>query len=338
MRISRVLSALVIAMSFSAPASAQDGGKQASTRFVPVLPEVKARFLSVDPEKGYLVKQVKPDVFVITDGVYQSAFVTTGKGVILFDAPPSFAPHIQQAVADVTGEPIRELVYSHTHLDHIAGAQHLLTRLPMLEIIAERGVTDFLKEKQDPRRPIPTTTFVGKRTLVLGSAKIELKRGGWHSDEGDLFIYIPDKKFLMAIDTIASGYTPFMDFDLTSNVHRHLKVFDELLAYDFDVLVPGHLTSLATKDDVRVGKEYAVDVYKTVKRIHDATDQKAVMTAAAATHTWDNKFAIFRTLLDGVTDQCEAEIKGRWIGKLAGVDVWGSSHCRTMLIYARWED
>ena len=193
---------------------------------------------------------------VINTSMRTLGFVTTGQGVILFDAPPAFAQHIQQAVADVTREPIRQIVYSHAHLDHIAGTELLLKKIPNLEIIAERGVSDFLKEKKDPRRPIPTTTFDGKQTLTVGSAKIELKRGNWHSNEGDLFIYLPDKKFLMAIDTLAAGYVPFMNLDLTTNFHKYLKVFDELLAYDFDVLVPGHLTSLATREDVLQSKAY----------------------------------------------------------------------------------
>lgn len=81
--------------------SANEKSVAAAAKYVPVLPEVKARALPVDPGKGYLVMEVKPGVFVITDGAYQSAFVTTGQGVILLDAPPTFAQHIQEAVADV---------------------------------------------------------------------------------------------------------------------------------------------------------------------------------------------------------------------------------------------
>jgi glyoxylase-like metal-dependent hydrolase (beta-lactamase superfamily II) len=331
------LAVLVAVIGFPAARFAQEGKKDAE-KHVPVLPEVRARFLPVDPTKGYLVKEVKPGVFVITDGGYQSAFVTTGQGVILFDAPPTLARHIQRAVAGVTKEPIRQIVYSHSHLDHIAGTELLLKKIPNLEIIAERGVGDFLQEKQDHRRPVPTRMFVGKQTLTVGSAKIELKRGSWHSNEGDLFIYIPDKKFLMAIDTMAAGYVPFMNLDLTSNYHEYLKVFDELLAYDFDVLVSGHLTSLATREDVLQSKEYVLDVYKTVKRIHDGTDQMKAAAAAAEKYTWDNKFALFRTMLDDIVDKSYEEIRGRWIKKLAGVDVWGRSHCRTAMIYARWDD
>jgi hypothetical protein len=167
---------------------------------------------------------------------------------------------------------------------------------------------------------------------------VELKKGQWHSPEGDLLIHLPGRKFLMAIDTLAAGHVPFMDFDLTTNMQACLKVFGQLLAHDFDVLVPGHITCLADRQDVQMTKDYALDVCKTVKRIHDGTDQMKVMSQAAQKYSWDNKFAVFRTLLDGVVAQRATEIQGRWIDKLAGVDVFGASHCRAALIYARWDD
>jgi glyoxylase-like metal-dependent hydrolase (beta-lactamase superfamily II) len=303
-----------------------------------VLPAVKARALPVDAAKGFLVKEVKPDVFVVTDGLYQSAFVTTGKCVALFDAPPSFADKLPAAVAEVTREPITQLVYSHAHLDHIAGAAGLKANVPGLQILAEDGTARFLRERREPRRPLPTCTFKDRTTLKLGAMTVELRKGHWHSPEGDLFIHVPSRRFLMAIDTLATGHVPFMDFDLSTNMHKYLKVFDQLLAYDFDVLVPGHLTYLDDRADVQMSKDYALDVYETVKRIHDGTDQMKVMSTAAQKYSWDNKFAIFRTLLDGVVDQCAAEIQGRWADRLAGVDVFGSSHCRATLIYARWDD
>lgn len=327
---------LTLAATLAWAARAQDLDKLPN--YVPVLPAVKARALPVDPAKGFLVKEVKPDVYVVTDGIYQSAFVTTGKGVVLFDAPPSFADKLPAAVAEVTREPIAQLVYSHAHLDHIAGAAGLKAKVPGLQILAEAGTARFLRDKKDPRRPLPTRTFKDRTTLKLGSMTVELRKGHWHSPEGELLIHVPSRRFLMAIDTLAAGHVPFMDFDLSTNMHEYLKVFDQLLAYDFDVLVPGHLTYLADRTDVQMSKDYALDVYKTVKRIHDSTDQMKVMSTAAQKYSWDNKFAIFRTLLDGVIEQCAAEIQGRWGDRLAGVDVFGSSHCRAALIYARWDD
>jgi len=306
--------------------------------FRPVPAGIKARMLPVDPKKGYLVKELKPNVYLITDGGYQSLFVTTGKGVIVLDAPPSYGSKIVPAVAEVTREPIIELVYSHSHLDHISGAPEILKQVPSVKILAEEGVAEFLREKNDPRRPVPTETFRGAYTLKLGSAVIEMKPGHWHSNEGDLYIYLPASKVLMAIDTLPPGYAQFMDFDLTADFHDYLGMFDRVLAYDFDVLVGGHLGFPGTRHDVEVAREYTFDIYRTIKRIHDGTNQVKVVTDAAAKYGWENKMALFRSLLDPMMDECASEIVSRWSDKLASVDVYARSHCHTALIYARWDD
>jgi glyoxylase-like metal-dependent hydrolase (beta-lactamase superfamily II) len=332
------LAASVITVGLLLPYTPQAGEASALPDFKPVPPAIKARILPVDPKKGYLVKELKPDVYLISDGGYQSVFVTTGKGVILLDAPPSFGTRIVRAVSEVTSEPIVDLVYSHSHLDHISGAADVLKEVPNIKIISEEGVAKFLREKKDPRRPIPTETFKDHYTLTLGSATIEMKHGHWHSNEGDLYIYLPAKKVLMAIDTLPPGYAQFMDIDLTSDFRDYLAMFDKVLAYDFDLLVGGHLGFPGTRNDVQVAKEYTMDVYKTVKRIHDGTDQVKVVTEAAAKYGWDNKMALFRGLLDPIMDECAKEITTRWSDRLASVDVYARTHCHTALIYARWDD
>jgi glyoxylase-like metal-dependent hydrolase (beta-lactamase superfamily II) len=306
--------------------------------FKPVPAAIKARILPVDPKKGYLVKELKPDVYLITDGGYQSLFVTTGNGVIVLDAPASYGNKIVAAVAEVTKEPIVELVYSHSHLDHISGAAAVLKQVPNLKILAEERVANFLREKHDLRRPLPTETFKDHYALTLGSATIQMKHGHWHSNEGDLYIYLPATKVLMAIDTLPPGYAQFMDFDLTADFHDYLQMFDKLLAYDFDVLIGGHLGFPGNRHDVEVAKEYTLDVYHTVKRIHDSTDQMKAVSQAAATYGWDNKMALFDALLDPMMDQCASEIESRWSDRLASVDVYAHTHCHTALIYARWDD
>jgi len=304
--------------------------------YAPLLPQVKARARQVDPQKGYMVGELKPHVFFVTDGGYQALFVTTGNGVVLFDAPPSLAAHIGQAVADVTKEPIVKLVYSHVHVDHIAGAGLILRQNPNMEIVAEDGVAGFLHEQKDPSRPEPTRVFKEHETLTLGSMTAELKVGYWHSPPGDLFVYLPSKKVLMAVDTMSSGSVPFMGFDLTMDMDAYLKVFDQLLAYDFDVLVPGHHSNPSTRDDVRLVKDYVMDVYKTIKRIHES-EHGPLLARAIEKYGRDNSYPTARVLMDSEVEQCGQEIKGRWMTKLDNVDVWAPSQCRTALVYFEWD-
>ena len=306
--------------------------------YVPLLDGVKNNAFKIDAKKGYLVKLVKPNVYVITDGIWQSAFVTTGKGVILLDAPQSFGQHIIKAVAEVTKESIKMLIYSHTHVDHIGGSQQL-KNIPNLKILANKHIAQFLVEKNDPRRIVPTKTYSGNHVVKMGSEIIQLNQyGNYHSAEHDVFFYLPQRKFLMVIDSLSPGYVPFMDFDLTHNFHEYLKMFDTILGYDFDVFVGGHLTQTGTIEDVRMTQAYVNDVYATVKRVHAQSNQFEIMSSTAKKIGWDNKFLLFKVFLDYVIDESAKEIESRWINKLAGVDVWARSHVRTALIYVRWDD
>src|SRR5260370_22988721 len=241
-------------------------------KYVPVLPSVKAKFWKIDPSPGYAVKSVGGGVYVISDNGWQSAFLVTDDGVIVFDAPASFGSKIPSAIAKVTDRPIKILVYSHIHKDHIGGSA-AFKDIKGLQIVALESVSAFLKEMNDPDRLLPNLTFKSAKTIKLGGKTVELTRRMYHSPEGDLFIYIPEAKFLMAVDSVTSGYAPFQGFDLTTDFHEYLKMFDEILAYQFDTFVGGHLTDIGTKEDVEITKEYTNDVYHTVKRIHNWLNQ-----------------------------------------------------------------
>ena len=49
-------------------------------------------------EEGYYVGRVERNLYYVTDGVYQSAFLATPDGVVLFDAPPSIGGNLRRAV------------------------------------------------------------------------------------------------------------------------------------------------------------------------------------------------------------------------------------------------
>ena len=305
--------------------------------YVPVLPSVRAKFWEIDPKLGYAVKSVGGGVYVISDNGWQSAFLVTDEGVIVFDAPASFGKSIPSAIAQVTDKPIKILIYSHIHKDHIGGSA-ALKNIKGLQIVALDTVSDFLKEMNDPNRLIPNVTFKSAKTITLGGKTVELTAHHYHSHEGDLFIYVPQAKFLMAIDCVTDGYAPFQGFDITTNFHEYLKVFDELLAYKFDTFVGGHLTSTGDRQSVEITKEFTMDVYNTVKRIHNNMDFAAATSNAVKTVGPDNEFLVFKVFLDRVTSDSVKELQPRWINRLAGVDVWLESHVRTALIYVRWDD
>jgi len=65
--------------------------------FAPELEKTIARMPKLDPETQLYVKEVKPNLFYVTGGVYQSAFLKTGAGVIVFDASSKLCPQVTQS-------------------------------------------------------------------------------------------------------------------------------------------------------------------------------------------------------------------------------------------------
>src|SRR5688572_29536877 len=75
----------------------------------------------IDPAIGYRLEELGKGLYMITDNAYQSMFMVYDTGVVVVDAPPSYAAHLPKGIAEVTDKPITHLIYSHSHADHIAG-------------------------------------------------------------------------------------------------------------------------------------------------------------------------------------------------------------------------
>src|SRR5690349_2828479 len=78
-------------------------------------------------DQGYYVGRVERNLYWVTDGVYQSAFLTTGDGVVLFDAPPTIGGNLRRAVDEIAAangvtNQVTHFVYSHHHADHGSAA------------------------------------------------------------------------------------------------------------------------------------------------------------------------------------------------------------------------
>jgi len=73
-------------------------------------------------DQGYYVGRVERNLYWVTDGTYQSAFLTTRDGVVLFDAPPTIGGNLRRAVDEIAAangvtSTVTHLVYSHHHDD-----------------------------------------------------------------------------------------------------------------------------------------------------------------------------------------------------------------------------
>src|SRR5207302_4927901 len=106
-------------------------------------------------EQGYHVDRVERNLYAVTDGTYQCAFLTTSDGVVLFDAPPTIGHNIRRAIDEISAandvsNKVTHLIYSHHHADH-GGAASLFDDKDIVRIGHEETRRLLLRDN-DPAR------------------------------------------------------------------------------------------------------------------------------------------------------------------------------------------
>ncbi len=283
------------------------------------LPET-AKGPQIDFSKGYLVEEIKDGLYWVTDGAYNTIFLTTGEGVIVVDAPPSIGENYLNAIAEVTEEPITHVIYSHTHIDHI-GAASIFPDDAI--IISHKDVALELEQRNDPNRPIPEVTFDDEYLLEVGNQSLELKYDGPMHVPGNIFIYAPQQKVLMVVDVIFPGWTPFKDLAMAQDVPAFLDAHDKILEYDFDTYVGGHLTRLGTTEDVKIQQEYFQDIEENAA----IANQQVSFMEIGQEVGFENPWLVFQIYADTISQQCTDATVPDWIDRLGGVDLFTYDHC-----------
>ena len=161
-------------------------------------------------DQGYYVGRVERNLYWVTDGVYNSAFLTTRDGVVLFDAPPSIGHNLRRAVdeiaaADGVSNTVTHLVYSHHHADH--GAAASIFDGDVVHIGHEETRRLLLRD-DDPARPVPEVTFADRYTLEVGGERAELAWHGPNHTPDNIYIHFPGHDTLMFIDVVNAGWVP----------------------------------------------------------------------------------------------------------------------------------
>jgi glyoxylase-like metal-dependent hydrolase (beta-lactamase superfamily II) len=277
----------------------------------------------IDPAKGYRVEELGPDLYLVTDNGYMSMFMVHENGVVLVDAPTSYADHILAAVREVTPKPITHIIYSHSHADHIGGTQGL-GGSPI--IIAHEETKRLLAEAKDPRRPLPTVTFKDTYTLELGNQRLELSYHGVGHAPGNIFIYAPGQKVLMVVDTVFPGWMPWRRLALAQDMRGLFRQVEEIKAIDFDKLVGGHVSRWGTKADVQLQLDFMNDLRSAAASALETTKLGEELNPADASNAW----AGYDNFIDRVVVKCMNTLEPRWKSRLAGYDAFIWDQCFAM--------
>jgi glyoxylase-like metal-dependent hydrolase (beta-lactamase superfamily II) len=231
-------------------------------------------------------RKLTDSAYLFRYGFHQSLFVVTSEGVIATDPiaylRPQAATTYLAEIRKITQAPIKCLVYSHHHYDHIAGGK------PFKEagavVVAHRNAKARLEALRHPDVVIPDEVVDDFRALEVGGVRVELHYTGRNHSDNSLLVLLPKDKLAFTVDYVAVESVGFRDFP-DGYFFDWMDSLDRTVALGWDRMIGGHPFPggrYATKDDVRAYKQYLLDLNEAVK------------AAAAAGKCWDAAMAEVR--------------------------------------------
>ncbi|MBL8383384.1 MAG: MBL fold metallo-hydrolase [Burkholderiales bacterium] len=211
-------------------------------------------------------------VYVFRNGNHQAMFVVTPDGVIATDpiayGRPNGGRDYVNEIRKVTDKPIRYVIYSHHHFDHIAGGQAF--KDAGATFIAHRNAWKRLHDLKDPHTVLPDQSVGdGGTVITLGGTRLELTYHGLNHSDSTLVMRLPKEKIVFIVDTIPVGGVPgrgMIDFH-PLETEAFMK---EVMALDWERLIPGHPgpgDRLGTKKDVADQLQFLQDASAEMKRL-----------------------------------------------------------------------
>lgn len=209
------------------------------------------------------------NVYIFRNVGHQAMFVVTNEGVIATDPvaygrPQGGAAYVAE-IRKITDKPIRYLVYSHHHFDHIAGGRAF--KDAGARVLAHRRAKERLAVLNDPATVLPDETIDSKRTLTLGGTALELSYIGLNHSDSSLVMRLPKEKIIFVVDYLPVGQVPgrgmidFYPLEAESSIKQ-------ILAMDWERLIPGHPGvggRLGNKQDVQDQLIFLQDASAAVK-------------------------------------------------------------------------
>jgi glyoxylase-like metal-dependent hydrolase (beta-lactamase superfamily II) len=211
-----------------------------------------------------------------------NAGIITGRdGIVVVDTLVSAreAKRFIRDIRAVSKKPIRYVINTHYHLDHVFGNSEFV-KLGAVIVAQEndrremeRSAAETLKniegygltreDMKGTKPAYPTVTYSERMTIDIGGERIELIHARHSHTGGDTLVYLRDKKVLFAGDILFTDYHPFI---AEGNIEEWAKELDEIASMDVEKIIPGH-GPVSGKKDLQAMKEYIIAFDRAAKEL-----------------------------------------------------------------------
>lgn len=263
-------------------------------------------------------EQFREDVVQVTDrvhvavgfGIANAIMIEGEDGVVIVDVMESLeaAERIAERFRAITDKPVKALIYTHSHPDHIHGGRAFVTDDDAVDIYAhdsliaaadkisgvlqpvitrrslrmygnllpdeERsnvGIGPFVDVHDDSTLHIlrPTHTFSDQLEIEVAGVRMVLQHAPGETDD-QLYVWLPDERVLLPGDNIYKAFPNLYTIRGTS--YRDPKTWadslDRMRALGAEHLVPGHGRPISGAETI---DRHLTDYRDAIRYVHDQT-------------------------------------------------------------------
>lgn len=241
---------------------------------------VKMTPIKVGPH-SYYVQGMSGAASSANQGFMSNAgFVVTKDGVVVFDSlgTPPLAEALVKAIRKITPQPIKLVIVSHYHADHIYGLQvfkdlgaeiwaHKLGQQYLASDIAQKRLAQRREELfpwvDEHTRLVPADKWLdGDKDFEMGGVHFQLRYAGPAHSPEDMAMFVQEDGVLYAGDLVFKGRVPFVG---DADSKAWLAALDKLIAFHPKELVPGHgAASNTPAKDLALTRNYLAYLRKTM--------------------------------------------------------------------------
>ena len=209
------------------------------------------------------IVNVTGDLYRFQENNHYGVFLVTDEGIILAD-PISHdnAQWLKGQLAEQFGVPVKYVIYSHDHADHISGGEVFADTATFVAHFAAKP-----KIEESGHTPVPDKRFPWSYKVELGNGLVELHYFTKSHSDNLITLYFPEEKAVFLVDLVAVKRLPYRnlrDYYFPSAID-YLSHVEEI---EFDILIPGH-GPIGVKQDVVDHRIYLETLMAGVRKARD---------------------------------------------------------------------
>lgn len=216
------------------------------------------------PDNPRGLVQVKGNLYRHTTGpglaVHSGFVLVTKEGALVIDpAMTCTAGWLRDEIRHRFNVPVKYVVYTHGHADHISGGQ-VFQKDGAIVVANQRALEPIVGEKIPTA--VPDRVFDNDMKIVLGGETVLLHRVAPSHSDSMIMVMFPKYRALQCTDVCESKTMPYNDF-LDFYYPGWIETLDWVAQQDVDIIDVGHY-SPATKADQAALRSYMVDLHQQV--------------------------------------------------------------------------